>query len=63
MWPEPFPQKGVYQCFLRNWEYLSFMSPLNLAIREIGFSCRFSFSAPARWESFGLPANGVMQLV
>jgi len=29
------------------------MSPPNLAIREIGFSCRFSFTAPARREAKG----------
>ena len=45
--------------FLRIWENLGFMSPPNLAIPEIGFSCQFSFAAPARWEAKGLPDNGV----
>ena len=45
--------------FLRIWEKLGFMSPPNLAIWEIGFSCRYYFATPARREAFGLPANGV----
>ena len=34
--------------FLRIWEILGLMSPPNLTIWEIGFSCQFSFAAPAR---------------